>query len=137
MVLAGIHHLALTVRDVDASAAWYERVLGFVRSGERNEDAGQRRRIFLSHDGIGSTLALSEHRSSRSNRFDELRVGLDHISFLVHDHADLERWHQHLRGCGVDCSPPTPSRGVEGALVMVFRDPDNIQLELFAKASER
>ena len=28
-MLIGIHHLGLTVRDVEASAAWYEDVLGF------------------------------------------------------------------------------------------------------------
>ena len=29
--LAGIHHVAITVSDVEASAAWYERVLGLQR----------------------------------------------------------------------------------------------------------
>ena len=33
-MIRGIHHLGLTVRDVDASAAWYEEVLGFRRVGE-------------------------------------------------------------------------------------------------------
>jgi catechol-2,3-dioxygenase len=28
-MIRGIHHFGLTVRDVDASAAWYEEVLGF------------------------------------------------------------------------------------------------------------
>ena len=28
-MISGIHHLGLTVRDVDASAAWYQEVLGF------------------------------------------------------------------------------------------------------------
>ena len=31
-MISGIHHLGLTVRDVNASAAWYERVLGFRRT---------------------------------------------------------------------------------------------------------
>jgi catechol 2,3-dioxygenase-like lactoylglutathione lyase family enzyme len=27
-MISGIHHLGLTVRNVDASAAWYQEVLG-------------------------------------------------------------------------------------------------------------
>jgi Glyoxalase/Bleomycin resistance protein/Dioxygenase superfamily len=38
----GIHHFGLTVRDVDASAAWYEGVLGFRRAGEFNTPNGTR-----------------------------------------------------------------------------------------------
>jgi catechol 2,3-dioxygenase-like lactoylglutathione lyase family enzyme len=29
--LTGIHHIGITVTDVEASAAWYERVLGLGR----------------------------------------------------------------------------------------------------------
>ena len=133
MGLVGIHHISLTVTDVEASAAWYQRVLGFERRGEREEDGGERRRVFLGHEGLGTTVALCEHRGSRPVPFDEMQAGLDHVSLSVRDHADLDRWHQRLREEGVTCSSPTPSRGVEGALLIAFRDPDNIQLELFAK----
>lgn len=29
--ITGIHHISITARDVEASAAWYERVLGMTR----------------------------------------------------------------------------------------------------------
>jgi hypothetical protein len=32
----------------------------------------------------------------------------------------------------VTCSPIAPANTIAGAFVLVFRDPDNIQLELFA-----
>ena len=136
MPLRGIHHISLTVSDVDASAEWYQRVLGFIRTGEANEDGGARRRIFLVHDGLGATFALCAHRSSASNVFDETRVGLDHISFGVGTHAELEAWRQRLLEHGVDCSEPSASRGVAGALLVAFRDPDHIQLEFFAKEDD-
>jgi glyoxylase I family protein len=37
-----IHHLGLTVRDVDESAAWYVEVLGFRRAGEFASPDGAR-----------------------------------------------------------------------------------------------
>lgn len=133
MLIAGIHHVSLTVTDVEVSAAWYERVLGLEGRGGREGQDGDRRRVFLGSDGLTTTVALCEHRGSSPDAFDETRVGLDHLSFSVRDHADLKQWHERLLQAGVTCSPPTPSRGVEGALLIVFRDPDNIQLELFAK----
>ena len=33
-MICGIHHVGLTVRDADASAAWYVDVLGFRRVGD-------------------------------------------------------------------------------------------------------
>lgn len=33
-MIRGIHHFGLTVRDVDASTAWYEEAVGFRRVGE-------------------------------------------------------------------------------------------------------
>jgi catechol 2,3-dioxygenase-like lactoylglutathione lyase family enzyme len=44
-MIRGIHHLGLTVRDVDASAAWYEEVLGFRRAGEFKAPDGTRRKV--------------------------------------------------------------------------------------------
>ena len=69
-MIRGIHHLGLTVRSVDASAAWYEEVLGF-----------------------------------REER---------------------------LSAAGVTHSPVAAANSIPGAAVLVFRDPDQIQLELFA-----
>lgn len=108
--------------------------MGFRRTGKREDDGGARRRVFLSHDGLGTTLALCEHRSTSWEPFDETRTGLDNISFSVATHAELESWRGRLLQNGVSCSAATPSRGVDRALVLVFRDPDNIQLELFAKS---
>jgi len=61
-MIRGIHHLGLTVRDVDASAAWYEEVLGFRRVGEFQAPGGARRKVFLRHDGLQARLGLTQHR---------------------------------------------------------------------------
>lgn len=51
-MIEGIHHLGLTVRDADASAAWYVDVLGFHRVGAFESPDGARRKVFLRHEGL-------------------------------------------------------------------------------------
>ena len=131
-MIRGIHHLGLTVRDVDASAAWYEEVLGFRRVGEFTAPGGARRKVFLRHDGLQARLGLTQHRHGSQDAFDETRAGLDHLAFAVADRAELEGWAARLANAAVVHSPITAANSVPGAAVLVFRDPDNIQLELFA-----
>jgi glyoxylase I family protein len=131
-MITGIHHLGLTVRDVDSSAAWYERVLGFERVDRYESPDGARRKVFLRHRGFSIRLGLTQHRGATAEAFDETRVGLDHLAFEVADHEELERWAARLSAAAVTHSPVAPANSIPGALVLVLRDPDNIQLELFA-----
>jgi glyoxylase I family protein len=132
----GIHHLGLTVRDVDASAAWYEDVLGFHRVGDFEAPDGERRKVFLRHEGLQTRLGLTEHRAASADPFDERRVGLDHLAFAVESRRDLDTWAERLRGAGVPHSPVAAANSISGAAVLVFRDPDNIQLEVFFDPSD-
>jgi glyoxylase I family protein len=127
----GIHHLGLTVRDVEASAAWYEDVLGFHRVGDFEAPDGERRKVFLRHEGLQTRLGLTEHRAGSGDPFDERRVGLDHLAFGVDSRSDLDTWAERLRAAGVTHSPVAAANSISGAAVLVFRDPDNIQLEVF------
>jgi catechol 2,3-dioxygenase-like lactoylglutathione lyase family enzyme len=135
IIISGIHHLGLTVRDVEASAAWYERVLGFHRSGWYESPDGARRKVFLDHTGLGVRVGLTQHREGSQDDFDETHVGLDHLAFTVRDRVDLETWAVRLTDAGVTCSPIAPARTMPGMLVLVLRDPDKIQLELVAETS--
>ena len=129
--IRGIHHFGLTVRDVDESARWYETVLGFHRVGAFDDPAGARRKVFLQHGTLSTRLGLTQHRAGDSGPFDETRVGLDHLSFAVDTHDDLQAWAEHLDGLAVAHSAIAPANSIPGAQVLVFRDPDNIQLEFF------
>jgi len=130
-MIHGIHHLGLTVRDVEASAAWYTTVLGFRRVDEYTSPDGTRRKVFLRHDGLDARLGLTEHRDGARDPFDETRVGLDHLAFGVADREELEVWSHRLTSAGVVHSPIAAANSIRGAAVLVFRDPDNIQLEFF------
>jgi glyoxylase I family protein len=89
--------------------------------------------VFLGHDGFDVRLGLTEHRDAAPDTFEETRVGLDHLAFRVRDHGELDGWQRRLTEADVAHSPIAPANSVPGAIVLVFRDPDNIQLELFAE----
>lgn len=130
--IVGIHHLGLTVSDVERSARWYQDVLGFERIGQLGDAAAERRKIFLRHAGLDARLGLVEHRTSSRRAFDETESGLDHLAFAVSSREELESWARRLEELGVRFSPIAASLSIPGAAVIVFRDPDNVQLELFA-----
>jgi catechol 2,3-dioxygenase-like lactoylglutathione lyase family enzyme len=134
--IVGIHHLGLTVSDVERSARWYQDVLGFERIGQFGDATSERRKIFLRHPGIGARLGLVEHWTSSKRPFDETESGLDHLAFAVSSRGELERWARRLDQLGVRFSPIAASLSIPGAAVIVLRDPDNVQLELFADPEE-
>jgi glyoxylase I family protein len=132
----GVSHVELTVRNADRSAAWYEKVLCMTLLGEFPEltTPGVSARIVqVMNPDVGLTFGLIQHDSGDGGDFSEFRVGLDHLALAVESRDDLERWAEHLDACGV------PHSGISDhpyGSVVVFRDPDNIQLELFALASD-
>ena len=130
-MLYGLHHLGLTVRDVERSADWYVSVLGFERVGEFVAPDGARRKVFLGHPNFGLRVGLTEHRASSSAAFDETVIGLDHLAFRAGSAAELPEWQARLAEFGVPHTPVAPANSIPGAAVLVFRDPDNIQLEIF------
>ena len=60
---------------------------------------------------------------------DEDRVGLDHLSLEVASRAELESAAAHLDELGVAHGP---IKEIGHGLILEFRDPDNIALELIA-----
>lgn len=122
--VVGIHHVAFTVSDAERSAAWYRALLGL---GElmRRDDAEVSVRV-LANDVL--MMGLRQYHRVTADTFDELRTGLDHLAFAVRSQAELESWQGRLRDRGIPFSPvvETPIGSV-----LVFRDPDNIQLELW------
>jgi len=135
-VITGLSHFGFTVRDVDISAAWYENVLGFHRQGGYTSSDGSFRKVFLRHPAVPARLTLAQHLRGHHEPFDEKRVGLDHMAFAVAGRAALDDWAERLAAAEVPHSPVAPANSIPGAAVLVFRDPDNIQLELFYQPSD-
>jgi hypothetical protein len=63
-----------------------------------------------------------------------MRTGLDHISFSV-PASELDTWQKNLGEEGIGQSEPAPA--ASGELVIVVRDPDNIQVQILGAAPDR
>lgn len=123
-----ITHFDLSVTDVERSSAWYRDVLG-LRPITRHTVDGRTTELFK-HDATGVFIGITEHSERTADRFDERDPGLDHLAFAVSSAAELDAWDAWLTELGVVHSPPAEdASGVGRALV--FRDPDNTQLELW------
>ena len=130
--ITGIHHFSPTVSDVEVSAAWYERVFNAMRipmtfPHHELEDTGFA--VLLMEPTSGLLIGLHHHEDNDGESFDESRTGLDHIGFGVANRADLDAWATKLDDLGI---AHTNVRDIEGPApfsTLVFRDPDNIQLE--------
>jgi catechol 2,3-dioxygenase-like lactoylglutathione lyase family enzyme len=129
-MLGGIHHIGLTVPDVETSEAWYMRVLGLTRAFVEPHNGGTGYAVVLHRPGSPLYLGLDKHDANRGERFDEWRTGLDHVAFHVANRAELDAWAEHLDREGVSHSGIAESSEPFPSAVLVFRDPDNIQLEL-------
>lgn len=128
----GVAHIELTVRDADRSASWYEQVLGMQRLEIPEEFLNASvpaREVSLMHPTAGLVLSLIQHASGVDGDFSEFRVGLDHLALAVESRSELEDWVAHFDGHGVRHSAISDR---QWGSVLVFRDPDNIQLELFS-----
>jgi glyoxylase I family protein len=123
--LKGFSHIDLTVSDRERAAAWWQDVMGFTAVNRFRGDSFDV--VTLVHPA-GLVVSVMTHDAPLSGAFDERRVGLDHLAFEVADRDEMERWVTHLDAKGVVHSGII-SMGYGPTLV--FRDPDNIQLELF------
>jgi catechol 2,3-dioxygenase-like lactoylglutathione lyase family enzyme len=126
--ITGVSHVDLTVTDIEASEQWYAELLGMQRVLDGRNDGEHFAFRYLVHPGSMLIVGLVAHDDPASKQFDEHAVGLDHLSLNVASSEELGAWQQRLAERDIAHSPI-----VEGDLwdVLVFRDPDNIQLELF------
>ena len=129
-----VAHVALVVRDMGASVAFYERVMGFEQASERREGPPEARhpRQLIRHPGSGLVLGIHEPYERSDDRFDPQRTGLDHLAVTVADHAALEEWIAHLDAQGVEHSPV---RDAGYAEFVSFSDPDGIAWEVWLPTS--
>src|SRR5439155_10699927 len=114
---AGLRHLALNVRALDAMKRFYVDLLGFAVEWEPDAD-----NIYLT-SGIDN-LAL--HRAQAAGDPALADSGgaspLDHLGLIVRTAEEVDRWAAFLEGHGVklDARPKTHR---DGARSCYFRDP--------------
>jgi glyoxylase I family protein len=121
-----MHHIAISVSDLDKSLQFYKNILGFVeaKSFER-EDLGARA-VFITLDSIQIELwHFTEQTKNSDDLFDLQILGIKHLAFAVNN---IEEKHKELKAQGIDISKPkTAATGK----YCFFKDPDGIPLELY------
>ncbi|WP_158879405.1 VOC family protein [Amycolatopsis anabasis] len=130
--LTCVHHLALTVTDVDRSVPWYVRVLELEEFTRREDPETGLRKVVLRSPSEEFSVVLVQHPENERRAFDERTTGLDHVAFKVSSQNELDQWEERLVEYGVTYTPAATSRTLPGSRVVVFRDPDGIQLEVWA-----
>ncbi len=128
-MLRGFHHVTLRVTDLDRSRAFYSALPGFVLDQDFPELRKLRYRIGDSRARL--VLCAPLPGTPPRDRFDERRIGLDHIAVgVTGGRRSLEDLEATLRALGAPTDGVTLDRA--GELTMVtFRDPDNVQWEFF------
>ena len=148
--MKGMHHVGITVKDLDSSIRFYHDLLGLEFRNEpspwfEGEGLGEAvgapgaslRQVSLR---LGdTTLELLEYKSPPSETTVPLRsnnLGASHVAFLV---DDIEQAKEHLEAKGITFFSAV-NRVDEGVLAgwrwVYFSDPDGYPLELVQVAYE-
>jgi len=113
---AGLRHLALNARDLEAMKRFYVDVLGFTVEWEPDPD-----NVYLT----SGTDNLALHRSTAPPS----AGALDHLGVIVRSAEDVDQWASFLesRGVTLDAKPRTHR---DGARSCYFSDPDGNKVQI-------
>ena len=123
----GVDHVYLAVRDLRASEAFYDRVMGVLGFRKLAAPLAGEPHVHYYNRQLGFTL-----RPARSDvPHDAYAPGLHHFCFRVVDEAAVDRAARELRAAGVEVSEPRPYPEYSpDYYAAFFADPDGIRLEL-------
>jgi catechol 2,3-dioxygenase len=117
-------HLALRVRDLAASRAFYEEMLHLVPVA----DVGGR--VFLAGVAGGKPILALEQAPAGDAPLPEPKkmFGMDHFSMEVSSFPELQHAYRHLKGKGIDVHH-TVDHGVTNSVYLL--DPDGNLIEVY------
>ena len=127
----GIHHITLICRNMDLTADFYTKVLGFtlVKQTVNYDDPSSRHFYFGDETGSpGTVLTFFENASGQQA---QVGVGITHhLALSVENESDLHAWKKRLTLNGVFFSGPYDRTYFQS---IYFQDPDGIVVEMATK----
>ena len=115
----GLRHVALNVRDVRRSLAFYSTVLSMKLEWMPDEENAY---LTSGHDN----LAL--HQLPKGSEPGPVQV-LHHIGFIVRRPEDVDQWAKRVRDAGIALAAE-PKTHRDGARSLYFQDPDGLLVQL-------
>ncbi len=119
--IGAVHHVSLQVTDLRASEAWYAAALDLVRVDGDIDDDG-RGHLVLVNPTAGWMVTLAGPADPK----------VEHVAFGCSDRDALSRRRETVAGRGITPGHITDAPYGSG---FVLRDPDGIEMELFAPAT--
>ncbi len=129
LTVTALDHLVINVRDVEASAAWYQRVLGMVRK-DFDPGEGKAKRVSVSFGEQKINLRPLSVDKVEWFTAEHDAAGTQDLCFLTA--ATPDEVVRHLAACGADVEVgPVAKQGARGVLASVYcRDPDGSLIEI-------
>ncbi|MBI1418697.1 MAG: VOC family protein [Limimaricola sp.] len=126
MQVTSLDHLVLTVADIEATAAFYARVLGMTRQAFRAADGSLRVALSFGRQKINLHAAGREFDPKARHPV----PGSADLCFLTG--APLADWQAHFAACGVPVEAgPVARTGATGPITSLYiRDPDGNLVEV-------
>jgi catechol 2,3-dioxygenase-like lactoylglutathione lyase family enzyme len=129
LTVQALDHLVVQVSDLEASAEWYERVLGMTREDVPHGD-GKPLRTEMKFGR--QKINLRPIATSKEDWFtaDHEAAGSEDLCFLTDAKPDEVVRHLQAQGVAI-VAGPGPRRGAQGTLMSVYcRDPDGSLIEI-------
>jgi catechol 2,3-dioxygenase-like lactoylglutathione lyase family enzyme len=128
-----IDHIVLNCRNVEATAAWYERALGFARE-EYSSPAAPGRRLALKVGRHKFNLRQTGDSSWETCKVDA--PGSLDLCFITE--GSLKPVIERLRSCGIPITVgPAPRTGALGPMTSIYcEDPDGNLVEIATYAAD-
>lgn len=125
-----VHHIDLTVRDLAASAPFYEALLGFLGYTRVKHEAALHVWDLVRDGALLGGIALRAAHSARPH--DRYSAGLHHLAFHAADRGDVDRAYALMKEKGaviLDAPAEYPEYGA-GYYAAFVSDPDGLKLEV-------
>lgn len=127
MEINGVAHVMLTVRDIALSRPFYRALLTHFGLTEVIDSPEY---LYF----VGGRTAVGLRPAAKpfaTERFDQGRCGLHHVSFRARSREDVDSVHALVVGLGATIvHAPEEAAWVAGYYSVLFEDPDGIRLEV-------